>query len=188
MMEWTPPTVLMSQGGGVEHHLRRRRRQAPRAERCEMCTVLTSAVHRLSRKGSVNSSLPMFRDLTHASIAILRTRVSPALLALSRTCSRCSCRTSIWHQWRIVLSQSFRYARKLTLSPARMTQADPAAVYEAGWGDDALYSAALVMAPFNFYNRLVDGVGLALPDGYVVEAAKWLSTQGYDVFAQLAKA
>jgi uncharacterized protein YciW len=81
-----------------------------------------------------------------------------------------------------------RYARKLTLSPARMTQADPAAVYEAGWGDDALYSAALVMAPFNFYNRLVDGVGLALPDGYVVEAAKRLSTQGYDVFAQLAKA
>lgn len=27
-----------------------------------------------------------------------------------------------------------RYARKLTLSPARMTEADAAAVYEAGWG------------------------------------------------------
>jgi hypothetical protein len=34
-------------------------------------------------------------------------------------------------------------------------------------GDDALYSAVLVTALFNFYNRLVDGVGLALPDGYV---------------------
>ena len=62
-----------------------------------------------------------------------------------------------------------------------MTEADAAAVYEAGWGDDAL-------ALFNFYNRLVDGVGLALPEGYVAEAAKRLSTQGYDVFAQLAKA
>jgi predicted ATPase len=35
---------------------------------------------------------------------------------------------------------------------------------------------------------LVDGVGLALPEGYVAEAAKRLSTQGYDVFAQIAKA
>jgi hypothetical protein len=60
-----------------------------------------------------------------------------------------------------------RYARKLTLSPARITEADAAAVYEAGWGDDALYSTVLVTALFNFYNRLVDGVGLALPDGYV---------------------
>jgi uncharacterized peroxidase-related enzyme len=53
-----------------------------------------------------------------------------------------------------------RYARKLTLSPARMTEADAAAVYDAGWGDDALYSTVLVTALFNFYNRLVDGVGL----------------------------
>jgi uncharacterized peroxidase-related enzyme len=81
-----------------------------------------------------------------------------------------------------------RYARKLTLSPARMTDADAAAIYEAGWGDDALYSTVLVTALFNFYNRLVDGVGLALPEGYVAEAAKRLSTQGYDVFAKIAKA
>ena len=80
------------------------------------------------------------------------------------------------------------YARKLTLSPARMTEGDAAAVYEAGWGDDALYSTVLVTALFNFYNRLVDGVGLTLPEGYVAEAAKRLSTQGYDVFAQLAQA
>ena len=64
-----------------------------------------------------------------------------------------------------------RYARKLTLSPARMTEADATALYEAGWGDDALYSTVLVTALFNFYNRLVDGVGLALPEGYVAEAA-----------------
>ena len=81
-----------------------------------------------------------------------------------------------------------RYARKLTLSPARMSEADAAALYEAGWGDDALYSTVLVVALFNFYNRLVDGVGLALPEGYVAEAAKRLSTQGYNVFAQIAKA
>jgi uncharacterized peroxidase-related enzyme len=80
-----------------------------------------------------------------------------------------------------------RYVRKLTLSPARMTEADAAAVYDAGWGDDALYSAVLVTALFNFYNRLVDGVGLDLPDGYKPEAAKRLSIKGYDVFAQMAQ-
>ena len=53
-------------------------------------------------------------------------------------------------------------------------------------GGDALYSTVLVTALFNFYNRLVDGVG-ALPEGYVAEAAKRLSTLGYDVFAQIAK-
>ena len=79
------------------------------------------------------------------------------------------------------------YARKLTLSPARMTAADAASVYDAGWDDDALYSTVLVTALFNFYNRLVDGVGLTLPEGYEIEAGKRLSTQGYDVFAQIAK-
>jgi uncharacterized peroxidase-related enzyme len=79
-----------------------------------------------------------------------------------------------------------RYARKLTLNPARMTEADAAAVYDAGWDDDALYSTVLVTALFNFYNRLVDGVGLDLPDGYIPEAAKRLSTKGYDAFAQMA--
>jgi hypothetical protein len=54
-------------------------------------------------------------------------------------------------------------------------------------GDDALYSTVLVAALFNFYNRLVDGVGLDLPDGYIPEAAKRLSTKGYDVFAQMAQ-
>ena len=58
----------------------------------------------------------------------------------------------------------------------------------SGMGNEALYSTVLVTALFNFYNRLVDGVGLALPEGYVAEAAKRLSTQGYDVFAQIAKA
>ncbi|MBV8107600.1 MAG: hypothetical protein JO223_23865, partial [Hyphomicrobiales bacterium] len=79
------------------------------------------------------------------------------------------------------------YARKLTLSPARVTEVDAAAVYDAGWGDEAIYSTVLVTALFNFYNRLVEGVGLALTDGYVSEAAKRLSTKGYDVFAQMAE-
>ena len=68
-----------------------------------------------------------------------------------------------------------------------MTPDDAAAVYQAGWGDDALYSTVLVTALFNFYNRLADGVGLEMPEGYGAEAGKRLSTLGYDVFAQIAQ-
>jgi uncharacterized peroxidase-related enzyme len=79
------------------------------------------------------------------------------------------------------------YARKLTLTPASMTEADACAIYDAGWQDDAFYSTVLVVALFNFYNRLVEGVGLTLPDGHVPEAAKRLSTKGYDMFAQMMR-
>lgn len=79
------------------------------------------------------------------------------------------------------------YAKKLTLNPARINAADAASIYDAGWGDDALYSTVMVTALFNFYNRLTDGVGLDLPEGYEVEAGERLATRGYDVFAQMAQ-
>ena len=60
-------------------------------------------------------------------------------------------------------------------------------VYYAGWGDDALHSTVLAPALFTFYDRRVDGVGLALADGYASEAAKRLSTKGYEVFARMAQ-
>ncbi len=81
-----------------------------------------------------------------------------------------------------------RYAKKLTESPARLTEADAKAVYDAGWGDDGLYFTVAVTALFNFYNRFVEGCGLDAPKGYNQEAAARLSRTGYDVFAQLAPA
>ena len=60
-------------------------------------------------------------------------------------------------------------------------------VYYAGWGDDALHSTVLAPALFGFYDRLVDGVALALADGYAPEAARRLSTNGYDLFVRMAE-
>ena len=117
----------------------------------------------------------MFRDLTLASITILRTRVVAGALGVEPDLFKVLLSDIDLAPVEDRIKPILRYARKLTLGPARMTEADAAAAYEAGWGDDALYSAALVTALFNFYNRLVDGVGLALPDGHVVEAAKRLS-------------
>lgn len=52
------------------------------------------------------------------------------------------------------------YVRKLTLTPTRITGADAAAVYAAGWDERALFDAISVCALFNFMNRIVEGSGM----------------------------
>ncbi len=52
------------------------------------------------------------------------------------------------------------YVGKLTLTPAKMTQADADAVYAAGWEEQALFDAICVCALFNFMNRIVEGSGI----------------------------
>lgn len=53
------------------------------------------------------------------------------------------------------------YVGKLTLSPARMTEDDAKAVYNAGWSEAALFDAIQVCAVFNLVNRLVEGTGIS---------------------------
>lgn len=72
-----------------------------------------------------------------------------------------------------------RYARKLTLSPSRMTQADADAVFAAGWNDQALHDAASTCALFNFMNRLVEGLGIKAGPDYFSLSAKRLHDGGY---------
>ena len=71
-----------------------------------------------------------------------------------------------------------RYARKLTKAPAKMTEADAAAAYDAGWNDEALFHATAVCAYFNFANRLADGSGLDASDQKLNEIAKHLAGDG----------
>jgi hypothetical protein len=52
------------------------------------------------------------------------------------------------------------FAKKLTLTPMRMTQADADVVFAVGWDEAALHSAIAVCCVFNFMNRLVDGHGI----------------------------
>lgn len=53
------------------------------------------------------------------------------------------------------------YVKKLTLTPARMTEQDAAAVYAAGWSEDALFDAVKVCAMFSFMNRIVEGTSVS---------------------------
>ena len=54
------------------------------------------------------------------------------------------------------------YAMKLTRDPGAMVEADVLALREVGLDDVAIHDVAQVTAVFNYYNRLADGLGIAI--------------------------
>ncbi|PHR91338.1 MAG: peroxidase [Robiginitomaculum sp.] len=54
-----------------------------------------------------------------------------------------------------------RYVKKLAILPSKLGPEDAQAVYDAGWGEDALYIAVQVCALFNFMNRIIEGTGVS---------------------------
>jgi uncharacterized peroxidase-related enzyme len=58
------------------------------------------------------------------------------------------------------------YVRKLTVSPATVRESDAAAVYAAGWSEEALYDAICVCALFNLMNRIVEGCGVVTHEAF----------------------
>ncbi len=59
------------------------------------------------------------------------------------------------------LSALLIYAKKLTETPSRLTQADADSVMAAGWSEQALSDLVAVVAYFAMANRLADGHGIA---------------------------
>lgn len=58
------------------------------------------------------------------------------------------------------LKPLLEYVRKLTLTPAMMSDSDAEKVYAAGWEEQALFDAVSVCALFNLMNRIVEGSGI----------------------------
>jgi uncharacterized peroxidase-related enzyme len=54
------------------------------------------------------------------------------------------------------------YAIKLTKEPGNMSEADVEALRAAGFSDMGIHDIAQVTGLFNFYNRLADGLGIAI--------------------------
>ena len=52
------------------------------------------------------------------------------------------------------------YARKLTLTPNRMTDDDAKACYRAGWSEEDLTIAITVVSSWNWFNRMILGHGI----------------------------
>lgn len=77
------------------------------------------------------------------------------------------------------LKPILHYVRKLTEMPSRLTEADAAAVYDAGWNDEALLHAIAVCAYFNNMNRLAEGAGTIGNAEEYSAAAENLVAHGY---------
>ena len=52
------------------------------------------------------------------------------------------------------------YAAKLTLTPARMSEADVASLRAHGFDDAAILQINLIASFFNYVNRVADGLGV----------------------------
>lgn len=73
----------------------------------------------------------------------------------------------------------FRFVRKLTLTPSRVTAADRAAITAAGWPEPALHDIAAICGLFNLMNRIVDGLGISADADYTARSATRLRAGGY---------
>jgi uncharacterized peroxidase-related enzyme len=72
-----------------------------------------------------------------------------------------------------------RLARKLTQAPADVTDADTRAVLHAGWDEQALHDAIMVICCFNFMNRLLEGHGVHGHEALFKERGPMLKKYGY---------
>jgi uncharacterized peroxidase-related enzyme len=77
------------------------------------------------------------------------------------------------------------YVRKLTLEPARLTEADASAVFASGWDEQALHDAVMVCALFSYMNRMVEGLGVRATPEYLSMSGRRLHDRGYAGLATL---
>ncbi len=61
------------------------------------------------------------------------------------------------------LRELLAMARKLTLEPARMTEAEIQLLREVGWSNEQIAEAVYVVAMFALFNRVADAFGLVDP-------------------------
>ncbi len=58
------------------------------------------------------------------------------------------------------------YAVKLTRDPGAITAGDAEALRDAGFGDRAILDICQVVSYYNYVNRLADGLGVELEEGW----------------------
>ena len=68
--------------------------------------------------------------------------------------------------------QMLTYAGKLTLHPTEVSERDLDALRQMGFDDAAISDIAVSTAMYAFMNRVVDGLGRALPRGMDREAER----------------
>ena len=79
------------------------------------------------------------------------------------------------------------YAKKLTQTPSKMTQADADAIFTAGWDEDCFHYTVMITAPFNMYNRIMDGYGVRNTSDFRQERGAMLADVGYAWMVDMIK-
>jgi len=72
-----------------------------------------------------------------------------------------------------------RYVKKVTLTPAKAVQSDVDAILQAGWSEQTVEDTVAITALFNYYNRLMDGLGIKGDPKIFQVGAGFLSKRGY---------
>ncbi len=73
----------------------------------------------------------------------------------------------------------FAFAQKLTLEPARVTNADRQVIVQTGFDQAAIGDVVAIVALFSFFNRLVDGHGVKGTAEVFARDAEMLASFGY---------
>jgi len=76
------------------------------------------------------------------------------------------------------------FARKLTLTPGAIDQADIDTVRAAGWSEQAVEDIVNVVSLFASLNRLVDGLGIAGSPAVFEKSGPMIAQHGYGPLAQ----
>lgn len=80
---------------------------------------------------------------------------------------------------RAKLKPILRFARKLTLAPAVIEEADSAPIYAAGWPEQAVIDTIIVTSLTAWINRILNGFVARAPDGVHRVAGRRLAKGGY---------
>ncbi|MEM9168072.1 MAG: peroxidase-related enzyme [Pseudomonadota bacterium] len=72
-----------------------------------------------------------------------------------------------------------RYVKTLTLTPAKLTQADADAIFAAGWDENDFHYVVMVCALFNFFNRMIEGYGVQNVADFWAARGATLAERGY---------
>jgi hypothetical protein len=70
-------------------------------------------------------------------------------------------------------------ARRVTEAAYRVTDADFEACRAAGWDDNAIHDAVVIVCLFNFMNRLVSAFDIQADAAYLAAAGPRLRDHGY---------
>ena len=77
------------------------------------------------------------------------------------------------------LKPVYKYVKKLTETPSRAIQSDVDAIVQAGWSEQTVEDIVGITALFNYYNRLMDGLGIKGDAETFQVSAGFLSKRGY---------